>query len=359
MNVLVINGPNLNMLGRRQPEVYGSDTLADLEGRIRAWAGAMAVETDFLQTNSEAKMIEAIHDHSGDGIVLNPGAFTHTSRAIADAIAAIEAPVVEVHMSNVHDREPWRAHSMVSDVCVHTIYGRGAVGYRDAVRHLKNRAAIPWQVERYGPHPDNIGDLRMSGEDLVVIVHGGIWRGEYERDTTESLAVDLAQRGVSTWNVEYRRLGRGGGWPASGQDVLTALDTVPRLGLAGRVSIVSHSAGSYLAMWAAARTRIEVNSHLALAPVLDLDLSVASGDQCASESADLINQGAPTFPGAGDIETIIVHGQSDQVVPVSHSQMVAPNHGLELHLTGTDHFSLLDPTKEEWLWTIERLGVET
>ena len=99
------------------------------------------------------------------------------------------------------------------------------------MRHLVNRSAMPFDTVRYGPHPDNIGDLRGEGRDLVVLAHGGLWKQEFARDGTESLAIDLARRGYRTWNLEYRRLGGGGGWPGSGHDVLTALRQADRDGI--------------------------------------------------------------------------------------------------------------------------------
>jgi 3-dehydroquinate dehydratase-2 len=261
MRFLVVNGPNLDLLGTREPEVYGSTTLADLEAMIEGWATAMGAEAECIQSNSEAEIIDHIHDFGGDAVVINPGAFTHTSHAIADAIRGTGVQAVEVHISNIKEREPWRAESFIAAASVRTIYGRGLVGYRDAMRHLRNRAVVPLRVVRYGPHEDNIGDLRRGDDrsELAVFVHGGLWRREYERDTTESLAVDMTTRGFDTWNIEYRRLGNGGGWPASGHDVLMALDSIPRLGVEPRrVVVVGHSAGSQLLMWAAQRTHTPI-----------------------------------------------------------------------------------------------------
>ena len=198
MRVLLINGPNLNLLGTREPEVYGSDTLADLERKVVAWGAEEGVEVSIFQTNSEGEIIDRIQQFDGDGIIINPGALSHTSRAIPDAIRSIGVPAVEVHISNIRNREPWRAHSTVSEACVRTIYGRGIGGYRHAIRHLVNRTAMPFHPIRYGPHHENIGDLRPGGGRIVVLVHGGLWRQEYERDSMETLAVDLAKRGGLT-----------------------------------------------------------------------------------------------------------------------------------------------------------------
>jgi 3-dehydroquinate dehydratase II len=360
MRLLVINGPNLNLLGTREPEIYGSTTLADLDTRVRTWASGLGVDVETEQSNSETRIIELIQTFPGDGIVLNPGAFTHTSRAIADAIVGVGTPVVEVHISNIRRREPWRAVSVVAEACARTIYGRGIVGYREAIRHLANRAAMPFETVRYGPHDDNVGDLRRGGDRLVVLVHGGFWRHEYERDTTESLALDLARRGHTTWNIEYRRLGGGGGWPGSGHDVLMALDAIPQLGLSpDRVTVVGHSAGAQLLMWAASRGAVEPSLHIALAPVLDLAAIAGSGEVGSSECRLLLDQGAPEVMRPDGVETVLVHGDGDQIVPVSQSVEISSRHELEHHRTDCDHFSLLDPTGPEWTWVVDRIAAGT
>lgn len=356
MKVLVINGPNLNLLGSREPEVYGAMTLDDLEKQVESWASDLGVAVASEQSNSEDRIIDLIQTFDGDGIVINPGALTHTSRAISDAIRSVPAPVVEVHISNIQSREPWRAISVVSEACVRSIYGRGLAGYRDALRHLINRAAVPYETFRYGPHDDNVGDLRNGGDHLVILVHGGLWRQEYERDSTESLAVDLFRRGFSSWNVEYRRLGRDGGWPASGHDVLSALDSIPRLDIEpSRVSIVSHSAGSQLAAWAAPRSSAAVALHVALGALLDIQYTADSGAVGAAEARTLLDLGAPGVVEPVGIPTVLVHGDGDQIVPVERSVGYAAEHGLEHHRTDCDHFSLLDPAKPEWSWVIDRI----
>ncbi|UWQ97980.1 type II 3-dehydroquinate dehydratase [Rhodobacteraceae bacterium S2214] len=128
---LVLNGPNLNLLGTRQPEVYGSTTLADIEDTCTAKATQMNVAVSFLQSNHEGVLIDAIHAARGvhDGIILNAGAYTHTSIAIMDAIKSVSLPVVELHLSNIHQREEFRHLSYISKVAVGQICGFGAAGY--------------------------------------------------------------------------------------------------------------------------------------------------------------------------------------------------------------------------------------
>lgn len=357
MHLLVINGPNLNLLGTREPEIYGSVTLEDLEERITNWATGIGITAETMQTADEEQIIGAIHGFEGDGMVINPGAFTHTSHAIADAVRGVETPAVEVHISNIRRREPWRAVSVIADACVQTIYGRGIGGYRDSMRHLVNRAAQTFETIGYGPDEENVGDLRRGDDHLVVLAHGGLWKEEFERDLMESLAVDLTNRGHSTWNLEYRRVGVGGGWPASGHDVLTALDFIPRLGLdPERVTVVGHSVGAQLLMWAAPRSRTTIGSHVALGPLFDLAKADEQDGVGAAECRAMIDHGAPGTVEPRGVSTAIVHGDQDQIVPVDRSIEFASKHGLEHHRTDCDHFSLLDPAEPEWSWVLDRIG---
>lgn len=136
MKILVVNGPNLNLLGTREPDVYGRLTLHELDARCREWGAAHDALVECRQSNHEGELIEWMHgaDEEGvSGIVLNAGAYTHTSIALRDAIAAISVPVIEVHLSNVHARERFRHRSHLAAVCTGTITGLGAAGYRAAI----------------------------------------------------------------------------------------------------------------------------------------------------------------------------------------------------------------------------------
>lgn len=142
MRILVLNGPNLNLLGSREPAVYGSDTLEDLELHIRE--AFPEIVFTFFQSNAEGTLIDSLHQafyQDLDGVVFNPGGYTHTSIALRDAIAAIAIPVVEVHISNVHARESFRHTSLLAPVCLGQISGLGFDGYRLAVDHLSRRKA--------------------------------------------------------------------------------------------------------------------------------------------------------------------------------------------------------------------------
>jgi 3-dehydroquinate dehydratase-2 len=135
MKLVVLNGPNLNMLGTREPTNYGKDTLADIEKRVRRRAAERGLEVDFRQSNHEGELVGWIQEARGkaDAIVINPAAYTHTSVAILDALLAVEMPVIELHLSNPHRREAFRHHSYVSGVATAIIAGLGAAGYELAV----------------------------------------------------------------------------------------------------------------------------------------------------------------------------------------------------------------------------------
>jgi len=144
MKILVLHGPNLNLLGTREPEVYGSMTLDDINNKVIELGKELGVEIQCLQSNHEGALIDALHAARtwANGVVFNPGAYTHTSIALRDAISAIVIPVVEVHLSNVHAREPFRQHSYFSDLAVGVICGLGHEGYLLALEYLLNRLNI-------------------------------------------------------------------------------------------------------------------------------------------------------------------------------------------------------------------------
>lgn len=136
--ILVIHGPNLNLLGEREPGVYGSDTFASINNEIVAKAGSLGLECDIFQSNHEGEIIDKLHEARKiyDGVAINAGAYTHYSYAIRDAISAIKIPVVEVHMSNIHARDEFRHHSVIAPVCVGQIAGFGKKSYLLAVQAL-------------------------------------------------------------------------------------------------------------------------------------------------------------------------------------------------------------------------------
>ncbi|MEZ4509900.1 MAG: type II 3-dehydroquinate dehydratase [Eubacteriales bacterium] len=142
MKILIINGPNLNMLGLREPEIYGKRTYNDLVELIRSEAARLGIEVEFVQSNHEGALVDAIQAAYGaaDGIVINPGAYTHTSIALLDAVKAVGIPTVEVHISDPDAREEFRRVSYIRAACVSSIKGHGFEGYLEALRFLKERA---------------------------------------------------------------------------------------------------------------------------------------------------------------------------------------------------------------------------
>ncbi|MBQ4781130.1 type II 3-dehydroquinate dehydratase [Pectobacterium versatile] len=140
-HILLLNGPNLNLLGTREPDKYGNTTLADIVSALETQAQALNVKFSHLQSNAEHVLIDTIHQARGntDFILINPAAFTHTSVALRDALLAVAIPFIEIHLSNVHAREPFRHHSYLSDVAVGVICGLGADGYQYALQTAVKR----------------------------------------------------------------------------------------------------------------------------------------------------------------------------------------------------------------------------
>jgi 3-dehydroquinate dehydratase II len=135
--ILIINGPNLNRLGKREPEIYGSESLDDINVRIQAHAQSRGLTAEFFQSNHEGALIDRLHDHGvAKGVIVNPGGLAHTSISLRDAIASIPIPVIEVHISNIFAREPFRHTSIISGACRGVISGFGASGYLYAIDHL-------------------------------------------------------------------------------------------------------------------------------------------------------------------------------------------------------------------------------
>lgn len=141
MKWLIINGPNLNMLGKREPDIYGSETLEQLEHWISSHPDLADDDLIFYQSNHEGALIDCLHRHDGkiDGAVINPGALTHYSYALRDAISSVDFPVAEVHLSDIHNREPFRDISVVAEVCRRQISGKGKAGYVEGILALKGQ----------------------------------------------------------------------------------------------------------------------------------------------------------------------------------------------------------------------------
>jgi len=138
MNILLLNGPNLNLLGEREPDIYGSTTLPELEAKVQTRARELGANLRAFQSNHEGALIDELHQarHWANGVIFNPGAFTHYSYALRDAISSMKLRVVEVHLSDILKREPFRAISVLEEVCAHRVMGKGVPGYLEALEWL-------------------------------------------------------------------------------------------------------------------------------------------------------------------------------------------------------------------------------
>jgi len=145
MQVLVLNGVNLDALSRRDPRIYGGLSINELETKIYQWAHALDITARCRQTNSEGEYIGWIHDayDDVDGVIVNPGAWSHYSYAIRDALEPLQVPIVEVHLSNIEEREEWRRHSVVAELAAHRVIGKGPDGYREALEFLVGKDGAP------------------------------------------------------------------------------------------------------------------------------------------------------------------------------------------------------------------------
>ena len=357
MRFVVINGPNLNLLGTREPEIYGDATLPELEGQWRRRGTVLGIGIDTFQSNHEGDIIDQIHSAGPrhDGIIINAGAFSHSSYAIHDALLAIGKPTIEVHISNIHGREPWRSVSVTAPAAMRMMAGRGTSGYLDAIDFLEAHLRNPGETISYGPDPDQVFDLRIPAsipKGVVALIHGGFWRRMWGRDIMEQLADRLANSGWVTANIEYRR--GPGSFTESNDDITAAIayldHVLERRGIGvGEPIRIGHSAGGYLAI----RSVTDAGGRaIALAAVLDLDATSASrpdDDPVAEylgssrdENPALWDDARLDGVGAGRIH--VIHGTADDAIPIDHAVAFSDHDGVSLTvLDGVDHRSLTDP----------------
>ena len=358
--VLVINGPNLDQLGRRQPEIYGTKTLAELQSDLEGQAGSWGVQLDFYQANDEASIITRLQtldslDPPIDGIVINPGSLTHYGLALGDAMASLSQPVVEIHISNVLEREPFRRRSVIPSS--YRIYGRGLGGYFWGIRHLLHRLAWKTEVLRYGTLVDQYGDLRVpegGPGNLAVLVHGGLWEHHWTADTTEAIALDLTRRGWRTCNLEYRRVGLGGGWPETFDDLVTVLSQLPATsGISPEnTALIGHSAGATMVLWAAA---FHPGPVVAMAPHPDL-VKAASDEVWSIPVKRLLGPDSPTpdlyspqHRSAPRGPTLLAATRDDDVSPLPPIAAYADRFSqVDFEVCKGDHMSFLEPSSSAW-----------
>jgi 3-dehydroquinate dehydratase-2 len=363
--VLVLSGPNLNLLGTREPETYGHSTLDELVTAMKGWGAELGLEVDHFQSNHEGALIEQIHAAPGqhDGLIVNLGALTHYSRALHDAIRSISIPTLEVHISNIRRREAWRRQSVTAPACVYAIHGRGLMGYRWALRHMAYRGRQGFSTVSYGHYVDQVGDLRWPADTaraLVVLVHGGLWREEWTRDTMEAMAVGLTDLGYATWNLEYRRLDTGGGWPESFEDIESALrrsEELTGIGLAN-TAVLGHSAGGTMALWTAG---VIARPGLAIGVAAITDMLRAQTDAIGGDTVTKLlgrrrpepSEYSPRHRLPTGSRLLLVSGKKDGLVPVSYGRdftKAAEAAGDEVaHLElDSGHMALIEPAGPAW-----------
>ncbi len=374
MRILIINGPNLNLLGSREPPVYGTATLADLEGEWRRRAMIHTASVETFQSNHEGAIVDVLNDAVGryDGLIINAGALTHYSYSLRDAVAASGLRSVEVHISNVYEREEWRHFSVLSDVCELTIVGRGTDGYLHAIDHLLASCINPPTVAMYSDHDDAMLDLRVPTGDgphpVAVLIHGGFWGDVWKRDLMDPMAVALAELGWATANIEYTR---GPGSHVSAiADVEAAVRWISdnanehRLD-ADRVVAVGHSAGGYLAL-RLAHDSSGIAAALPLAAVSDLAaMSEARPDddpvamflgETREDAPRLWDQAELT--GRPSVPVHLLHGMEDKSVLPTQSEAYVQLRGGTTPITiisGCDHMDIIDPNSESWPSVVEAL----
>jgi 3-dehydroquinate dehydratase-2 len=367
MKLLVLNGPNLNLLGTREPAVYGYTTLNDLEREWQTIGSSLTVKVTSFQSNHEGVLIDAIQDARDDidAIVINAGALSHYSRSLADALAAVAIPYVEVHISNIDEREEWRQHSVLAAGADAVIMGRGTRGYLDAIRHLHTLLTSPPATRNYGTEPWQVLDVRIPAgtgpHPAVVVIHGGYWRSVWKRDLMDRVAVDLVGRGFATVNIEYATGHES--FAAAEPDVDAAIDWVREHATEfdidqDKLILVGHSAGGYLAL-RRVHSRTDIAGVVALGAVADL-ASVAR-DFPTDNPVDLFLGGSMAeIPHRWDAASItgqpsaivhLIHGSDDAEVDPVHSEVYTQeNEGASAltMLDGVGHMELIDPEDPSW-----------
>lgn len=350
-------------------EVVAADAGAGIAARAARWSRSFGAEVA-VRPVGPAGPADAVASSTADAVVLTAGAHVDDP-ALAAAVREAAVPVVHADTDAVTGPS-----GAVRAACDRVVQGRGQASLRFAVRLAAALAAGPRPVTHaYGMNSAQVADWRPaagddgtegagqsgatqppgprpppSGAPVVVLLHGGFWLHEWERDLMDPLAVDLAARGWATWNVEYRRLGpTGGGWPATLEDVRAAVAALPRAH--GPVVAVGHSAGGHLAAWLAADGAVD--GAVAVAGVLDVAAAVADRLGGGAVAAFAGTDPEAADPPPPQVPVVLVHGGADRVVPPAQSESLARRHGLALSVVhGEDHFAVLDPGSRTWAQTV-------
>ena len=360
------------------------------------WAKEIGVEVD-VRAGDPAAVLGALasghpslrprpgngaHPPFPTGVVIAPGPDGFDASGLAGAVAAAAVPVVAIETGNLRKAglQPESTRLTEAGACV--LYGRGPDTARHALLFLARRHGAALDTLAYGPDPSHDGDLWCPAgagpHPVAVLFHGGFWYHAWERDLMDGLARDLAGRGIAAWNVEYRRVGAGGGWPATGEDAARATDHLlalaPVYGLdLGRVAVLGHSAGAQLALWVAARGRrgeVHPVVVVGMATIADLEEAMAArtggssvarllrgGTDGAGDDGDLDVPLAEASPRARlpiGVPQILAHAVNDDVVPRSQTAgyaeaaRAAGDDVTVLALETGGHFGLIDPLSSAW-----------
>lgn len=356
-DVVVLLGPDAD-LSRPGLLAPAPHTVGQLAALCSRWGAEVGIAVETVACGTAQDVADALQRAvpAAWGVVV--------SGADLDASAVADRAIVRV--------APRRARTRVPGVRL--IHGRGVDGFRWALHHLAWTRAWQPRTLSYGEDADHVGDLRVPDGDgphpVAVLLHGGFWLQPWERDVMDGVAVDLARRGVATWNLEYRRVGAGGGWPQTGEDVLAGIAHVQRLGVdhgldPARLVVVGHSAGAQLALWAAVNTDVRPRLAVALAGVLDLAAGIDEGlgggvveSFLAGASPHVASPSALLPLG---VEQLLVHAGDDRLVPVSHTRRyaaaaAAAGDGVMCRQPeGGGHFDLIDPRSAAWRHTAEAI----
>jgi acetyl esterase/lipase len=361
---------------RRIHVVHGPDVPLHRPSTTR-WCAAAAAEWDIevalTQADDDAGVLRALEDvPDATGVLLAADA----PAVLARAAELAGRPLIWLDLDTVGGPPP----EVLVRAGVQTIRGRGMDGHRWAVRSLVERAAWPASTHAYGTDRDQVADLRLPEGDgphpVAVLIHGGAWRANWDRDLMDAMGVDLARRGIATWNIEYRRVGDGGGWPESFDDVAAAIDALAAVDAPldlGRVALVGHSAGGQFAAWAAARADAAVPPAIvvSLAGVLDLVDAARRGvyDNAVvglmggtpQEQPERYAQGSPAHRLPIGVDQLLIHGTADLADNVDMNRVYAERaraagDAVELvELADVDHFAIIEPRSAAYLAIAQRL----
>jgi len=357
------------------------------------WGAELGLDVE-VRPGDPAAVLGALAGPGGlGGVVIAPGPEGFDASGLASAIGAAVVPVVAIEPGNLRKSgiDPESTRLVAAGAWV--LYGRGEDTARHALRYLARRHGHSPDTLAYGPEPSQEGDLWLPDgagpHPVAVLFHGGFWYHAWERDLMDGLALDLAGRGIAAWNVEYRRVGAGGGWPATGGDAARAVDHLVALAPIydldlGRVAFLGHSAGGQLALWVAARGRRgTVHPLLVVGLATITDLEEARDSRIGGGSVARLLGAGPNAGDDGDLEDALVeasprarlpigvpqllaHAVDDDVVPPAQTTTYAAaardagDDVTVLDIEAGGHFALIDPRTPAWKTVAcavqERLG---